>query len=342
MLVDWISAFCECPRWQAEGYRPYDTGRVLLLGRGGELERESSRGITLEGSYDDRLLIQSRTGADLYLSGNPVKYIQGHNLFGPCDPVRLFFDAGWEVRKAVGLFPSAQTWEVGFQGPRFTRIDLTRSYRFPTADAARSWLRESGGSARSRHGGAVNTDGTIYFGKNSERWSLKCYHKGDELLARRKGHRLPDELVHREKLLSWAVGVVRFEVTLRSKELEKLDLKQWNPLQIWQQYFDKVTWNQNAQMAEADMFESELKGELRKTLVLWRAGADLRALLGSKATYYRHRQQLLKAVGVDIASPPPKTPAAPGGASLGLDQKGWDPEPLEGYAWTPEGQHPLV
>lgn len=362
MQVDWISAFCESRGFEASGYRPYDTGRVLLLNPGGELERQSSRAVTLEGSYDNRLLVQSRTGADLYVSGNPVKFIQGHNLYGPCDPVRLFFDAGWEIRKAVGLFPSAATWQGNdFVGPRFTRIDLTRSYRFPSAPAARAWLRDCGATARSRHGGALLADGTVYFGKTSERWALKLYHKGDELLARKKGHRLPDELPQREKLLQWADGVVRFELTLRAKELEKVfgtkqlvktasgwqeetglqDLSRWEPLTLWQQYYDKVTWNQNAQMLEADMFESELRRELRKTLALWRTGADARSVL-SKNTYYKHRRQLLDYMGVDIASPPPKRAAATEAPATVLDPKGWDPEPLEGYVWDPEGQRRLV
>jgi len=298
--------------------------------------------VTLEGSYDNRLLVQSRTGCDLYVSGNPVKFIQGHNLYGPCDPVGLFFDAGWEIRKAVGLFPSAATWQGNdFVGPRFTRIDLTRSYRFPTAAIARAWLRDCGGTARSRHGGALIADGTIYFGKTSERWTLKLYHKGDELLARKKGHRLPDELPQREKLLEWATGVVRFELTLRSKELEKIDVRQWQPLQVWQAYFDKVTWNQNARMLEADMFEVELPRKLRMTLELWRAGTDPRSLMG-RNTFYFHRRELLKAVGVDIASPPPKKTAAAEAPALVLDPKGWDPEPLEGYVWDPEGQRRLV
>jgi len=342
MQVDWISAFCESSEWARTGYRPYDTGRVLLLKPGGELERESSKGIVLKGSFDNRLLVQSRTGADLYISGNPVKFIQGHNLYGPADPVRLFFDAGWEVRKAVGLFPSSSTWAAaGFQGPRFTRIDLTRSYRFATAAAARQWLRECAGTARSRHGGSVITDGTVYFGKNSERWSFKLYHKADELFARKKGHRLPDDLKHREKLMEWAIGVVRFELTLRSKELEKINVREWAPLQIWCTYFDKITWNQNAQMVEPDMFESDLPRSMRVTLKLWRAGEDLRALMAHN-TFYRHRRELLKAVGVDIASPPPKSTAATQAPVAVLDPKGWDPEPLEGYVWDPEGQHRLV
>lgn len=340
MQVDWISAFCEARAWSEHGQRIYDTGRVLLVGPGGEVERESSRGVQLEGSFENRILVQSRTGTDLYLSGNPVKLLQGHNLYGPVDPVALFFDAGRQVAHAVGLFPGVQTWEAGqFQGPRFTRIDLCRSYRFPSAAAARSWLRDVGASARSRHGGnTLNTEGTIYFGQKSTRWSLKAYHKADELKARGKGHRLPDTLPERERLFSWAIGVVRFEVTLRTKELEKLESIPRTPaaaLAVWQTYYDKVTWNQNAQAAEvADMFESGLRGELRKTMAMWRAGLDLRGLL-SHSTFYRHRRELLDQMGVDIAAPPPKVSAPTETAPAALDAKGWDPEPLEGYAWNP-------
>jgi hypothetical protein len=342
MQVDWISAFCESPRFAQMGYKPYDTGRVLLLSPTGEIDRQSSRATTVQGSFDDRLLVQSRTGSDLYISGNPVKFIQGHNLYGPADPVALFFNAGWEVRKGIGLFPSNSTWEAGeFEGPRFTRIDLTRSYRFATAHQARTWLRDVACSARSRHKGNVPTDGTMYFGKNSSRWTLKCYHKGDEVQVRGKGHRLPDELPQRKELIEWADGVVRFEVTLRSKELEKLDMVSFDPLAIWQVYYDKVTWNQNARMVEVDMLEANLSWKLQATLAVWRQGTDPRLLM-ARNTFFVHRRELLKAIGVDIASPPPKHVAPTEVASPVLDAQGWDPQPLEGYAWNPDGQARLV
>ena len=116
------------------------------------------------------------------------------------------------------------------------------------------------------------------------------------------------------------------------------------PADVWQQYFDKITWNQNARMVEVDMLEAGLPAELRKTIALWRTGADLRTFL-SKATFYRHRQVLLRELGVDIASPPPATADKTGALAdtpAGLDPKGWDPEPLEGYAWTPDGTGTLV
>lgn len=357
MQVDWISAFCESQAWPKTGYRPYDTGKVLRIAPGGEVELEHSRGLTLGGSYDNRLLVQSRTGADLYISGNPVKHIQGHNLFGPDDPVELFHDAGWEVRKALGLFPSASTWAAGeFTGPRFTRIDLTRSYRFASSAAARAWLRDVASTARTRHGGPLCREGTVTFGEGSEYWRVIVYHKGDEVLSPKKGHAIPANVPQREKLVEWAQGVVRFELRLYAKELVALHTRRmlfgklgapislkrslWRPVELWQEYYNRIQWNQNSRMLEADMFDIELPTELRRTLALWRAGADLRALT-SRMTFYRHRRALLDAVGVDIATPPAARPAATI-APAELHQDGWDPEPLDGCAWQSDRQKHLV
>ena len=130
---------------------------------------------------------------------------------------------------------------------------------------------------------------------------------------------------------------MRFEVTLRSKELEKLESIPRTPDEarvVWQTYYDKVTWNRNARMVEADMLEVELPRYLQGTLAMWRQGTDLRAVL-SKTSFYRQRRELLAQIGVDIAAaPPPKTAARADAPAPTLDPKGWDPEPLEGYVWN--------
>ena len=358
MQVDWITGICEAQAWRRARCPVYDTGRVIRLGPGGEVELMHSKGVLLEGSFENRLLVQSRTGSDLWISGNPVKWIQGHNLYGPSDPIELFFTAGGRVREIAGLFPSAATWEANdFLGPRFTRIDLTRSYRFVSAAAARSWLRDVAASARSRRAGALYNNGTVTFGAGSTYWQMVCYHKGDELQARGRSHGLPAELAHRERLEEWSQGVVRFEVRLRARELERLHLREegpksrpvelmperWQPLELWSQYFGKVQWNQNARMVESDMIEAELSRALRTTLTVWRAGKDPRTLM-ARNTFWRHRKALLDACGVDIASPPPEQAQPDAGDQVGaeLDPAGWDPQPLEGYSWEQEKQRKLV
>lgn len=329
MMIDWISGFIE-PRNLGPGpVRIYDTGRVLRLSPGGEVDLETSGACLLEGSHDSRLLVRSSNGTDLYLSGNPVKHVQGHNLWGPSDPVGLFFDAGVRVRQALGLFPSPATWDsLSFDGPRFTRLDLTRSYRFPSRTEANSWLRDVASVARTRHGAPTMASGTVYFGKGSERWTFKVYHKGDEVQSRKRGHRLAALLRGRDKLMEWAQGVVRFELTLRSKELDKIDIHQSVPLEIWESYYRRITWNQNAMSASPDLLETTLPARLQLALVTWRTGADLRAIL-PKNTFYRHRREIMDATGIDIASKPVVSSAPPTAAEL--DPKGWDPEPLDVY-----------
>lgn len=349
MMVDWVSGIVEASGWYQEGEEIpplYDTGHFLRISRHGEVEQKSASSVLVEGSHDSRLMVRSPRGHDLYISGNVVKHIQGHNLFGSDDPLGLFFEAGARVRQAVGLFPSPGTWEsCAFRGPRFTRLDLTRSYRFPTGQEANAWIRQVAASARSKHGGAVMESGTAYLGKRSERWGFKIYHKGDEIHARGKFHRLVSFLgAERRALQEWADGVVRFELTLRSKELVKWDMRATEPREIWESYYDRITLNQNWRMTDmkADLMEEQLSPLLKGVLSMWRLGEDLRKVY-PKPTFYRHRRALLEAVGVDISEPPADVqplPAAPEVRPV-LDPRGWDPEPLEAYLFRPDPTLPL-
>ena len=281
--------------------------------------------------------MKSSNGTDLYLSGNPVKHLQGHNLYGPDDDTGLYFLAGLTVREAIGLFPSPETFEM-FKRPRFTRIDVTRSYRFPNNAMANAWLRDVASTARTRHGGAVLKGGTVYFGKGSEYWTFKVYNKLDEISSPKKGHRLHNNVRNQSALKKWATGVVRFELTLKSKELQRIDsnprLKLASKQTIWQYYHDRINWNQNAMQTETNeitrVIESDLPSALQLTLQSWRAGNDLRATL-TKPTFYRYRKQLLDSMGIDIASPPVLDKPSMQTAKLNPD--GWDPEPLEEFPY---------
>ena len=72
-MVDWVSGFITPRLCEEFGARFYDTGKLLKLGPGGEVVWEASGALELEGSYDNRLMVRSRDGFELYLSGNPVK-----------------------------------------------------------------------------------------------------------------------------------------------------------------------------------------------------------------------------------------------------------------------------
>ena len=336
---DWLSGLASSRLAAAAGARMYDTGKFCAIAPDGELKVLRSDRVLLEGSHDSRLWVSSPTGTDLFLSGNPVKFFQGHNLFGSSDVHGLFFAAGSAVRQRLGLFPSPQTYKSCEFTHRFSRIDLTRSFRFASDAHARAWLRTVGCTARTRHGGALMRGDTVYFGKSSRRWSFKLYLKSDELQARSKHHHVSEKLSQASirQLHDWSVGVVRFELTLRGLELKDLVFDDGAPGRIWESYFSRILLNRNTEAGETDMTEQTLPQSLRGYVARWRFGEDLRATL-TKPTYYRVRRELLDHLGIDIAvvQQKPERDVSRVVCSSVLDSKGWDPEPIEALMYAPD------
>jgi len=241
------------------------------------------------------------------------------------------------------MFPSPATCgALKFGLPRFTRLDITRSYRFESVSAAQSFVRHVVGAARSRHGSPkLYGSETAIFGEGSRRWSFKVYDKFSEMMHGRKKsfarYREGSSEAFDDELMQWSCGVVRFELTLRSLELEHLPQliirlgALASPcvvaLEVWQDYYSRVSLNDNAIMArQEDIMEKSLSGSQRACLQLWRRGEDLRQVYPQN-TFYRHRRALLELVAVDIASAPPVDPAA--AAAPKLDPAGWDPAPID-------------
>jgi hypothetical protein len=196
-------------------------------------------------------------------------------------------------------------------------------------------LREIAATARTRHGSAgLGKDGSVTFGKGSRRWSMTCYPKFDEIQASGRGHGLSRALDNYavERLTEWAEGVVRFELRLRSLELEQVG-RITDPLATWSQYFSRIQFNRNnAAVLEVDMVTEALPQHLLGYLARWKGGEDLRARL-PKNTFYRVRRELLKGAGVDIASPPQPDPTIV--HNVGLESARWDPEPIKEYLFEP-------
>jgi len=337
MQIDWVSGFVA-----AQTGVGYDSGTVMHLGPDGEMKswRKAPMDVEAEegdGSGSRNFRVWTPDDRRLYLSGNPVKLLQGHNLWGSCDPVGLYLAAGQWVREQVGLFPGPGTWDsCGFAFDHFSRLDITRSYRFQSGAEASSFILHVAGASRSRHGSAkLYGSDTAHFGQGSRRWSLKAYNKLAELLHLLKKRRQP--IPHR--LLQWAEGIVRFEITLRGLELEPLKLhefrgseSQWREriLALWGAYYGRVTWSGGhmVKAASEQLMVQELPNGARMALEAWLGGRDVRPNL-ARPTFYRYRRAILDACGVDIGSAPPQKVEASAAAPLPLSAPGWDPEPLE-------------
>ena len=339
--IDWISA-----KIVSDLPHLYESGRMQFIGANGEFlgEKRCPTFTEDEASSSSRVRVFTPDDRSLLLSGNPVKLYQGHNLWGSADPFGLFLATGLHVRQSIGLFPSPSTVHgCGFVGPQYSRIDLTRSYRFPSHAEAQSFIRDVAGSSRSRHGAArLYGSETAYFGQHSTRWTLKVYDKHSEFVKgvqKLLGRSFVRGLLSAESqdpFIEWSRGVVRFELTLRGPELQKLpgNLSLYSSdelLDVWRSYYDRITWTENAAMSRKLPLDSvDLK--LRPVLLAWSTGEDLRKMY-ARPTFYRYRRAVLDAVGIDIAVPPPADSESDQvQASVQLDPRGWDPEPLDaGY-----------
>lgn len=261
---------------------------------------------SFEGSYSSVIQIQSTTDERgqpaIWVSGNPAKWFQGHNVFGTSDIAGLVLEMLHRVCRSVGIVPSADDlalWDAGLI--KLTRVDVTHSFDLGTLPRVRNAIRSLDATANLRHRGrGIFKGDSLIFGKGSRRWSLTLYAKGAELNV--KGHALPLDLAD-SSIAKLAQGLLRAEVRMQS-------------LQLVAEHLEYLCyWGENAgselhsrllsglQIAEASMLDARLldglPGRLQLAYNNWREGHDLRSILPAR-TFYRYRLELLKH-GIDIA-----------------------------------------
>lgn len=303
-MIDWITARVPCT---VPGH--INGGAVIFIDASGKVERETDRRLQVRGSHESTLAVRGG-GGELEISGNPAKWLQGHNLFGSSHPIKLVY---WVMRRLIPLLSLSPTlderrsWVYGNYD--LLRVDATRMYDLGSNAEVVRFLSGAAVVAKGRYqkASAYGSD-TVYIGQRSSRATVKFYNKLQELLTR--GHMLPDTLTpeERQMLLEFAEGQLRYELTLRSKELAERGLR---PASAWSsetadrllnERLGKIELNDALRLAE------DVVGQLPPKLVpiydAWRAGRDLKQLY-AKNTFYRYRRQLL-AFDIDIAEVRPR------------------------------------
>ncbi len=297
---------------------PLNSGHVVSIQPTGEIEWLTQKRLQVEGSHDARLSVRTATHtADrcthVEIKGNPVKFFQGHNLWGTDDLAGLAVATCYAVADLLKLsvHPSdAAAWAAG--DIRLTCVDATESFHLNSRAEVLAFLRSAEQTAHLAHRGRgqLTKGSTLYFGQHSRRWSLKLYAKGPEI--ERKGHeqRIILDLPHAK---AWADRTLRAELRLHSMELRRLGLdlvSAWIPVdgvpsgatpELLRDRFEGMTMTTTAKLP-ADVFET-FRPALRLALQSWESGADLRAVLPAR-TFYKYRKELLPH-GIDIATKMP-------------------------------------
>jgi hypothetical protein len=226
----------------------------------------------------------------LEISGNPSKFLQGHNVFGPS--VRSLQPVLTEV---IRRFP-AEIRPQDADSPldpamHRTRADVTTSIDFKSHKEVHEYLRFLESSTRSRHGRAQVSGDTVYWGLGSRHWKMKCYCKFCEL----KEH-LPGEYIQRENLKAWTEGKLRMELELHTSELKNRGTL--TEELIWD-YFSRIG---VSNMKKGKPVIPNLRGASELTFMKWQAGVDVRFSM-TKPSFYRQRSNILKETGLDISLP---------------------------------------
>lgn len=306
LQIDWITA--KVPFFVSG---KLNGGNIINTTPDGEIEYTIDKRLPVTGSYDSRLSVRTSDvlhgTEDTYLieiSGNPVKWFQGHNIFGSDDLPNLIYETVVKLSKVLSL-PQPQQYLEAIKKGLFTlsRVDITAMYSLPTRSDVYAWLNHAEKTCRTRSGTALSKGTTVYMNKTSQRWSVVMYSKGQEL----EKHSLPLEL-QGGSLEDYADNKLRVELRLRAKELSKIGLctgSPWLALDTWPLFKDYVgRIEMTEQSIRADKL-FEIPKFARMTYELWTRGADVRQFVSDRK-YYKDRKVLLS-FGIDISVPKPNS-----------------------------------
>ena len=278
----------------------------------GELKILYEKKIQVRGSFDSKIQIIPWTPSSamltaalkhdlvcsprcLYVSGNPSKFLQGHNVFGPSvaslAPV---------VRSMVRNFPgeSRPSNADSTLWPAVQRnvVDTTISIDLGGHNDVHDWLEMAGRSTRSRRERAEFIGKTVYWQRHSRRWALKAYCKFCELDVHG-----PRDLPLRARLKEYCEHQLRIELRLYSLELKSRGTLHEDL--VWD-FYKKLEVGTVKKRMELEG-STKLGLATRHTLEHWIAGEAPEAIRARlfKATYYNHRKRILDALNVDISLP---------------------------------------
>ena len=298
-VIDWITAVLPCKDADA-----LVGGMLVCIDESGEIAWQANRKIPVEGSFSSKIHVKVDTANSIWVSGNPAKFLQGHNLFGTNDLRQLMFLAMGELVDRLDLRPSEEDlndWREGRYDLKC--VDVAECYRLANDREVDNWIRSASPLIRGKHQGVSAYGGeTIYVGQKSRRIALKIYNKSAEF----RKHKPANSIPRRAELVNYSEGLLRVEVRILSQELKRRGLSrasEWSReicAEIHRERIGRLEMPEKLRLTKTEFME--LPPRLIGVVKAWEAGTDLRAHY-PKSSFYRYRRDLRK-YGIDISSPP--------------------------------------
>lgn len=310
IMIDWVTA--KIPFFYSG---IISNGEILSISRNGEIEQLIVKRLEVIGSFSGRLAIRTfevdadRNTAVIELSGNPVKFLQGHNVFGSSDLLNLIYETILFLSKILNVIqPKSILDRISSGNYKISRVDINSTLMLASKQEVFSYLYSISKVARTRIQSAVTSGSTVYFNKNSKRWSVKLYSKSQEIELKR--NKKDGAIALPDQLKAWLEPLLRVELTLKARELYLLNLNvaaNWHTIdcmKLFAEYVGRIEMSE--QRRTNDLFLKIKSRPAAASYQMWCDGHDLRQIL-PVPTFYRHRKVLLE-YGVDISIPCPSEP----------------------------------
>lgn len=306
-MIDWLTI--ELPPVGHD----LNNGHVVFVRPNGEIDYMVEKFLTVQGSHDNSVQVRA-TGTEVVISGNPAKWLQGHNLFGISDFRRVLEMYVLSLRHVLKY---DDAWYNDVMSGNFVvkRIDITYNYRLKNQGEVITWLNAvSQVSSGKRQKLTADKGTTVYFGKGSKRSLVKFYDKEGELTVHPISGKFDTE---QTKFLEWySKGLLRCEVQLRRKCLEDefklvkgIDYLKLTEKELRAIYMKKL---KGVNIPEKTMIKDdiikELPNRLKAVYKFWIEGHDIQEIW-PRATAFRYRKLMREEYGIDIFLPCPSTVA---------------------------------
>lgn len=271
-------------------------------------------GLEVKGKHNSKIRIRTlgdKANNRIEIEGNLAKFLQGHNLFGINDPVKLIsLTIEKLITKNLGLKPTkTQLEDINNGFVKITKIDINRNFHLPSKTEADKWIVEAkDGMTMSYYGHVKQYNSTLYFGKGEKTKELKFYAKGNEIIDNKS----LAESIQTPQLLEYANKMLRFEVRLNSKWLREKELsyaRNWNEElveSLLDESLSRIILTGNMRLSDKKLLD--LKPTLAATYYKWVEGYCLKDCL-KPSTYSKHRRELLEhSIDISIVLPKFKKP----------------------------------
>lgn len=245
----------------------------------------------------------------LWLESSLPKLLQGHNVFGSNRLEKLCLQVISLIYKQLGVkYTKDDEHIIREEGIRLMRLDITCSFVLDSPTMVDQTLEQiyeqfrAEGKAWSAYG-SDNVE-TVYNQQRSTRVTDKFYNKGKELAL--PGRSVALSTPQRQRLIDFSDSLLRFEVTLRGKELRELELDyadDWDAERVKNELSTRLRKLKLKGAIQTiprnDVPLKMLTASEQTFLGLWSDGASLRKYRKNR-TVQRARQRLLKRLSIDI------------------------------------------